>query len=548
MRARKKKCNLGVQAMKDKNDSIQLTIQEKSDSPEISINPLTMELNGVIDAAVQGGTDKYAQSRPPTRGLCCSRPCIYASCFSALPSFFFFPSLYFFSFSLSPFLPFLLVCILAFFLLVSFWCLPPLLCGAAPKVTLVSFGSSFCFRARRYREAFFVPQYVQDNPDKRAEISRLQKLISKQIEILEMGCMVHGLYCPPSLKPMQEKLETQLKQMKDKNEASAKQAFPAVVPKGDAAGPPVVAAPAESPVPTPVLAERRDSFVSPSAENPVPDPFAEAVTPEKASGMESRMPSTNPFDMDMGAAGEGEGEGEADEGGGGGGGGGTSDSHPTNPFGEEEPTNPFGDDGGATAGASPAASAAALTPVSASASPAKGKLVADRPPPRPSFKSKPKGPGANPPPLPTRDSKEALVGAPPLPTRTNIKPTLSIKVPKAKSGASAARTGVLAPPRPMSKKPSIKNPFAIKKGGAVSKPPPRPHMQKTPESPVPTAAEAAALKPAKPAAGAAPQEAGGDLAPTPTPSARRPSAAKKGPPPAVSKKPANPNPATAKSF
>lgn len=51
-----------ITSMKDKNTELQAVIMEKSTSPALSINPLTMALNGVLDAAVMGGTDMYRKA------------------------------------------------------------------------------------------------------------------------------------------------------------------------------------------------------------------------------------------------------------------------------------------------------------------------------------------------------------------------------------------------------------------------------------------------------------------------------------------------------
>lgn len=53
-----------VETMKDKNEELQGIIGEHGRNPSLNINPLTMALNGVIDAAVMGGTDKYAGRQP----------------------------------------------------------------------------------------------------------------------------------------------------------------------------------------------------------------------------------------------------------------------------------------------------------------------------------------------------------------------------------------------------------------------------------------------------------------------------------------------------
>ena len=40
----------------------QRAIAEKNKNPTMSINPLTMQLNGVLDAAVMGGTENYRKA------------------------------------------------------------------------------------------------------------------------------------------------------------------------------------------------------------------------------------------------------------------------------------------------------------------------------------------------------------------------------------------------------------------------------------------------------------------------------------------------------
>jgi hypothetical protein len=115
-----------VKAIVDKNTELRQIIQDHYDDRTLSINPLSMILNGVIDAAVQGGTEKY-------------------------------------------------------------------------------------------RQAFFNDKYIAQYPDHGPHIEQLKKLLVDQVEILELGVKVHGMKCPESLKPMQEKLETQLEQMKGKS-------------------------------------------------------------------------------------------------------------------------------------------------------------------------------------------------------------------------------------------------------------------------------------------------------------------------------------------
>lgn len=51
-----------INAMETKNKELQGEIEQKNSNPTISINPLTMALNGVLDAAVMGGTDMYRKA------------------------------------------------------------------------------------------------------------------------------------------------------------------------------------------------------------------------------------------------------------------------------------------------------------------------------------------------------------------------------------------------------------------------------------------------------------------------------------------------------
>jgi hypothetical protein len=67
-----------------------------------------------------------------------------------------------------------------------------------------------------YRKAFFTQSYLDANPQNAALVADLQKSLGNQIEILDLGCIVHGQYCPGNLKPLQGRLEEQLKTMKEK--------------------------------------------------------------------------------------------------------------------------------------------------------------------------------------------------------------------------------------------------------------------------------------------------------------------------------------------
>lgn len=126
-------------AMNDKNEDLMRLILEKQQNPHMSLNPLSLILSGVIDAAVMGGTDKY-------------------------------------------------------------------------------------------REAFFSPKYLEENPENQHLVVDLQKLISKTVTICEGGLMVHKMHCPASLQEKQKLLESQLETMKAK--AAKDAATPIVSPKG----------------------------------------------------------------------------------------------------------------------------------------------------------------------------------------------------------------------------------------------------------------------------------------------------------------------------
>jgi hypothetical protein len=80
-----------IKSMQDKNAELMVIIEEHAKNPGLSINPLTMALNGVIDAAVMGGTNKYHEAfftpefmnREPGNAEC-------AAASSSSSSFFFF--------------------------------------------------------------------------------------------------------------------------------------------------------------------------------------------------------------------------------------------------------------------------------------------------------------------------------------------------------------------------------------------------------------------------------------------------------------------------
>lgn len=53
---------VAIRTMEEKNKDLKAMIAAQKDDPSQSINPLTMALNGTIDAAVQGGTEMYRKA------------------------------------------------------------------------------------------------------------------------------------------------------------------------------------------------------------------------------------------------------------------------------------------------------------------------------------------------------------------------------------------------------------------------------------------------------------------------------------------------------
>lgn len=48
-----------VETMEEKNNELQSTIDQAYNNPDFNISMLGMKLNGIVDAAVQGGTKEY---------------------------------------------------------------------------------------------------------------------------------------------------------------------------------------------------------------------------------------------------------------------------------------------------------------------------------------------------------------------------------------------------------------------------------------------------------------------------------------------------------
>lgn len=58
-----------------------------------------------------------------------------------------------------------------------------------------------------YEEAFFSPEYIKAHPENHVLIQRLKDLIADQIPLLDLCIQVHKDRAPPSLQPLQKRLE-----------------------------------------------------------------------------------------------------------------------------------------------------------------------------------------------------------------------------------------------------------------------------------------------------------------------------------------------------
>jgi len=65
-----------------------------------------------------------------------------------------------------------------------------------------------------YKKAFFAPDFLQSNPDKREYIGKLKESLNEQMEVLEKGLTFHAKVCPEDMGPMQEQLEVMFAKMK----------------------------------------------------------------------------------------------------------------------------------------------------------------------------------------------------------------------------------------------------------------------------------------------------------------------------------------------
>ncbi|XP_063232451.1 dedicator of cytokinesis protein 1 isoform X3 [Bacillus rossius redtenbacheri] len=58
-----------------------------------------------------------------------------------------------------------------------------------------------------YEKAFFTPEYEEAHPDEAGSIARLKELIASQIPLLDLAVQLHKRRAPPSLLPLQKRLE-----------------------------------------------------------------------------------------------------------------------------------------------------------------------------------------------------------------------------------------------------------------------------------------------------------------------------------------------------
>jgi len=67
-----------------------------------------------------------------------------------------------------------------------------------------------------YQEAFFTTEYLKENPDKQAAVTKLKQTLNEQIDILAKGLAIHAKICPEDLGGLQEQLEGQFTTLKTK--------------------------------------------------------------------------------------------------------------------------------------------------------------------------------------------------------------------------------------------------------------------------------------------------------------------------------------------
>ncbi|KAF4800264.1 dedicator of cytokinesis protein 4 isoform X1 [Turdus rufiventris] len=153
-----------IEVLENKNQQLRTLISQCQTRQMQNINPLTMCLNGVIDAAVNGGVARYQELLPST--------------FLAI------------LFSVNAF--------------ACFTCFSLLPYEAQSSVSLGAFDF----------EAFFVKEYILNHPEDGEKITRLRELMLEQAQILEFGLAVHEKVVPQDMRPLHKKLVDQFFVMK----------------------------------------------------------------------------------------------------------------------------------------------------------------------------------------------------------------------------------------------------------------------------------------------------------------------------------------------
>ena len=72
---------------------------------------------------------------------------------------------------------------------------------------------------KKYQEAFFSPEFLQENPNNENNIIRIKQALRESIEIVEKALILHRSRCPANLQKLQEKLDVFYERMKQQIES-----------------------------------------------------------------------------------------------------------------------------------------------------------------------------------------------------------------------------------------------------------------------------------------------------------------------------------------
>eukprot|EP01094_Clydonella_sp_ATCC50884_P020570 TRINITY_DN4306_c0_g2_i1.p1 TRINITY_DN4306_c0_g2~~TRINITY_DN4306_c0_g2_i1.p1 ORF type:complete len:1653 (+),score=406.29 TRINITY_DN4306_c0_g2_i1:578-4960(+) len=67
---------------------------------------------------------------------------------------------------------------------------------------------------KMYSQAFFVDEYLRENPDDAGNVARLKEVLRDSVDVLEMALRVHRTVCPANLQALQQKMEVFFEKMK----------------------------------------------------------------------------------------------------------------------------------------------------------------------------------------------------------------------------------------------------------------------------------------------------------------------------------------------